>query len=146
MNVTLTNRTSGAKLSPTTPIVFGDCGEIYINPVILEANGEDVIFEVKAMLWGDEKVEKLGKAVTVVTLTVEETLKLAKRVGSYDVRVNNKLFARDRRGSFCAGFTKQRGYRIWLLPVSDEDAKGIIAGTKKIVYYTYNRGAKVIAA
>ena len=90
--------------------------------------------------------EELGKAVAVATLTAEEVIKIAKYTQRYEVYVNNQLFARDRRGNFCAGFTKQRGYRVWLLPVSDEDAVGLIEKTKTIVYYTYNRGAKVVAA
>jgi len=143
MKVSLTQRTTGAKLPPTTPIVFRDSGGIFVNPEIIEADGEDVIFK-SSKSYRDE--EMLGKAVTIATLTASEVIKLAKSGIDYDVRVNNKLFARDRRGSFCAGFVKQRGYRTWLMPVSDEDAISLMEGTKKIVYYTYNRGAKVIAA
>lgn len=144
MNVKIIDHKTQMTLLPTTAIVFGDEGGVYFNPEILDVDGDTVIFTVKN--WRGDAEEKLGKAVAVATLTAEEIIKVAKTAFNFDVYVNNKLFTRDRRGNFCAGFTKQRGYRTWLLPVSDEEAIGIIKKTKKIVYYTYNRGAKVVAA
>ena len=142
MNVKLVSTSTGATLPPTTAIVFGDEGGIFFNPNIIEADGEDVIFERGE----HHKGELLGKAVTPATLTVDEAIRLASAYIGYEVYVNNKLFTRDRRGNFCTSFVKQRGHRTWLLPVTYEDAKGIIEKTKRIVYYTYNRGAKVVAA
>ena len=144
MKITLTNRTNRTVLTPVTPIVFGDNGGIYIDPEIIDVDGEDVIFKAR-WRWTETK-EMMGKAVTVATLTMEEIIKLAKSGIDYDVRVNNKLFTNDRRGNFCAGFVKKRGYRTWLLPVTDEEACGLMEKTKKIVYYTYNGGAKVVEA
>lgn len=144
MNVKIKDSHTGKILPPTATIVFGEERGIYFDPEILDVDGDTVIFMPNYLNHYNE--EELGKAVAVATLTAEEVIKIAKYTQRYEVYVNNKLFARDRRGNFCAGFTKQRGYRTWLLPVSDEDAIGIIEKTKKIVYYTYNRGAKVVAA
>ena len=144
MKVEIKNRQTGKILSPTTTIVFGEEGGVYFDPEILDVDGDTVIFMPNFLNFYNK--EELGKAVAVATLTAEEAIKIAKYTTTHDVYINNKLYTRDRRGLFCAGFTKKRGYRTWLLPVSDEDAIGIIEKTKKIVYYTYNRGAKVVAA
>jgi len=144
MKVEIKNRQTGKTLSPTTPIVFADNDVIYFDPEIVDVDGDVVIFIPS--FFNPNKEERLGRAVAIAMLTAEEAIKIAKYATNCDVYINNKLYTRDRRGLFCAGFTKKRGYRTWLLPVSDEDALGIIEKTKKIVYYTYNRGAKVVAA
>ena len=45
MNVKIIDSHTGTILPPTTTIVFGDEGGIFFNPDIIEADGEDVIFE-----------------------------------------------------------------------------------------------------
>ena len=143
MNVSLVSKTTGTALPITTPIVFKDSGGVFVDPEIIEADEDGTVIFKSRDEWNDN--EMFGHAVTLATITLDEAIKLAKHYLNYSVYINNKFFGKN-RGTLCAGFVKKRGSRTWLLPVTDEDAKAIIAGTKKIVYYTYNRGAKVIAA
>ena len=82
MNVKIKDRHTGKTLPPTATIVFGDEGGIYINPEILDVDGDTVIFMPNYLNYYNE--EELGKAVAVATLTAEEVIKLAKYTQTYE--------------------------------------------------------------
>ena len=119
-----------------------ETGRWYAEPEIVEEDGECVIFKLSN--WYNN-AEKIGKAVHSACLTVDEAFEIAKIYG-YSVTINNRWFGTDQHGDLCAGFTKKRGTRIWLLPVTMEEAYGLVDGSKKITYWTNSRHAKIEAA
>ena len=131
------------KFSPSTIFVTDDEGRIHVDPEIIEADGDCVVFE-----WNGE--ELMGTAVAMIFMTPEEALRIAKRM-HYRAVIDNRIFewsqmSRRRMGQWCTGFVKRGGSRTWLLPVSDEDALALVNKTKKLVYWTNSRRAEIIAA
>ena len=82
---------------------------------------------------------------SLVQRIMHEAFEVAKLYG-HSVTIDGRWFGTDRSGSLCAGFTKKRGTRIWLLPVSLEEAQGLVNGSKKITYWTNSRRAEIKAA
>jgi len=131
------------KFQPTTIFVTDDLGQTHVDPEIIEADGNCVVFEY----CGEEL---MGTAIAMVNLTAPEALCIAKR-NRYRAVINDQIFewsqmTRRRMGQWCTGFTKRRGSRTWLLPVSDVDALALINKTKKLVYWTNSHRAEIIAA
>ena len=119
---------------------------IYVNPEIIESDDDCVVFRDNG---GNER---MGTAVTMATMTLEEALFIARRGYSRILRINGLSFewsAPSRRtpSAWCVGFRKQRGTRTHLLKVeSMEQALELAQGTKTIRYWTNSKRAHIVAA
>ena len=135
-------------LPPTTVFATDDNGRWWINPIIHEEDGDCVVFESSGDGWSTG--ELIGRAVALACLTPEEAVEIA-RQHRLHLTYNNRYFCYSKatRRSFsewCAGFRKKRGTRIHLNPGTVEQSLGLIAGTKRITYWTNSRQAQVVAA
>ena len=136
----------------TTVFATDERGRWYINPIIHEEDGDCVVFEATG---GPEDArwsygEMIGRAVALATLTPQEALEIA-RQHRLHLTYNNRYFcwsAPNRRSDseWCAGFRKKRGTRTHLIPVTNEQALGLIHGTHKISYWTYTNRCEITAA
>lgn len=141
----------GTHLEPlalTTVFATDDNGRWWINPEIIEEDADCVIFKASGTCENPE--EQIGRAVALATLTPIEALEIA-RQHRLHLTYNNRYFCYSQatRHSFsewCAGFRKQRGTRTHLIPVSFEQSLELIAGTKKITYWTNSRRCEIVAA
>ena len=138
----------------TTVFVNDDDGRWHINPTILDEDEDCVVFELKGGLYGrlpsSVTVELMGRAVALATLTPQEALEIA-RQHRLHLTYNNRYFCwsqptRRSSSEWCAGFRKRRGSRTHLIPVSFEQSLDLIAGTKKITYWTNSRRCEIVAA
>ena len=132
-------------LSPTTVFVFDDDGEIWIDPEISECDGDVVVWHTPYT-----REERMGRAVALSCLTPAEALEVARRHRLH-LTYNNRYFCwsqptRRSLSQWCAGFRKQRGSRTHLIPVTFEQSLELIAGTKKITYWTNSRRCDIVAA
>ena len=141
-------------LAPTTVFVNDDDGRWHINPTILDEDEDCVVFELKGGLYGrlpsTASVEMMGRAVALATLTPQEALEIA-RQHRLHLTVDNRYFGwsqatRRSPSVWCAGFRKKRGSRTHLIPVTLEQSLELIAGTKKITYWTNSRRCEIVAA
>ena len=134
--------------APTTVFVTDDNGRWYINPTIHEEDGDCVVFEHSGEDWSYG--EMIGRAVALATLTPTEALEIA-RQHRLHLTYNGRYFCystptRRRFSEWCAGFRKKRGTRTHLIPVTFEQSLELIAGTKKITYWTNSRRCDIVAA
>ena len=134
--------------APTTVFVTDDNGRWYINPTIHEEDGDCVVFEHSGEDWSYG--EMIGRAVALATLTPTEALEIA-RQHRLHLTYNNRYFCysaptRKHMSEWCAGFRKKRGTRTHLIPVTFEQSLELIAGTKKITYWTNSRRCDIVAA
>lgn len=127
-----------APVKPLTEWVFTENGGVLRDPVIIDRD-EDI---VEYKLCETSPNSYLGNIVVTATLSISEALMIAKRL-NYRVIINNKTFAADTKGNLCAGFVKRRGHRLWLLPCTVAEAKELIKGTKKLVYWTNSKRAEI---
>lgn len=140
------------ELAPTTVFTCGDNGRWYIDPIIHEADDDCVVFEKTG---GTEEHgwsygEMIGRAVTLATLTAAEALEIA-RQHRLHLTCNGRHFCwsaptRKHDSVWCAGFRKKRGTRTHLVPATFEQSLELIAGTKKITYWTNSRRCEIVAA
>ena len=153
-NITMSKLASHAfgyfyeELAATTVFVLTDDNEVYVNPEILEEDDEIVVFKSSNFYGSD--IEQMGTAVTLATCTPAEALKIAKAKG-YRVVIENRLFewsrgTRRNPTRWCAGFVKNRGSRVHLIPASMDDCVALVEGTKKITYWTNSRRCEIVAA
>lgn len=131
----------------TTVFAKGDNDRWYINPLILEEDGDCVVFESTSFY---DNEEQIGRAVALATLTPTEALEIA-RQHRLHLTYNNRYFCwsqptRRSSSEWCAGFRKRRGSRTHLIPVTLEQSLDLIAGTKKITYWTNSRRCEIVAA
>jgi len=136
-------------LSPTTVFVTDDEGVVHQNPEILEQDGDCVVIKYDWNPAGEPE-ERMGTAVALATLTPAEALRIAKR-NRLVAEINGRRFEwwngnRRQMPQWCAGFVKRRGSRIHLIPVSDDQALGLIHGTHKISYWTNSHRCEITAA
>ena len=129
--------------SPATVFVTDDRGRVHVNPEIIEADDDCVVFEY----YGEEV---MGTAVALATMTPEEALRIAMKLKLRAI-IGKQEFAwwpgnRRHSGQWCAGFRKKRGTRTHLVPASFDDCLELIEGTKKIVYWTNSRRCDIVAA
>ena len=139
-------------LAPTTVFATDDNGRWFINPIIHEEDGDCVVFE---MTGGPEDArwstgELIGRAVALACLTPAEAIEIA-RQHRLHLTYNNRYFCwsaptRRRDSEWCAGFRKKRGSRTHLVPVTVDQSLELIAGTKKITYWTNSRRCEIVAA
>ena len=132
-----------------TVFVTDDEGVVHINPKILEQDGECVVIEYDWNPAGEPE-ERIGTAVTIATMTAEEALRIAKRARLV-AQINGRRFEwwagnRKRLPQWCAGFVKRRGSRTHLIPVTDDQALGLVHGTHKITYWTNSNRCEIVAA
>ena len=135
-------------LAPTTVFATDDNGRWFINPEILEEDADCVVFKATGRWESDE--EQIGRAVALATLTPTEALEIA-RQHRLHLTYNNRYFCwsqptRRSLSEWCAGFRKKRGTRTHLVPVTFEQSLELIAGTKKITYWTNSRRCEIVAA
>ena len=135
-------------LAPTTVFVTDDNGRWYINPTIHEEDGDCVVFEHSGEDWSFG--EMIGRAVALATLTPSEALEIA-RQHRLHLTYNNRYFCystptRNRMSEWCAGFRKKRGTRTHLVPATFDQSLELIAGTKKITYWTNSRRCEIVSA
>lgn len=136
------------ELALTTVFATDDNGRWFINPVIHEEDGDCVVFEQRGEGWSTG--ELVGRAVALATLTPQEALEIA-RQHRLHLTYNNRYFCwsqptRRTSSEWCAGFRKKRGSRTHLVPVSVDQSLELIAGTKKITYWTNSRRCEIVAA
>ena len=140
------------ELAPTTVFATDDNGRWFINPIIHEEDGDCVVFEkaggAEDARWSTG--ELIGRAVALATLTPQEALEIA-RQHRLHLTYNNRYFCwsaptRRRDSEWCAGFRKKRGSRTHLIPVTVDQSLDLIAGTKKITYWTNSRRCEIVAA
>ena len=137
------------ELPPTTVFVTDEEGVVHQNPEILEQDGDCVVIKYDWNPVGEPE-ERMGTAVALATLTPIEALRIAKR-NRLVARINGKHFEwwsgnRRKMPQWCAGYRKKRGTRTHLIPVTDEQALGLIHGTHKISYWTYTNRCEITAA
>ena len=137
------------ELPPTTVFVTDEEGVVHQNPEILEQDGDCVVIKYDWNPVGEPE-ERMGTAVALATLTPVEALRIAKR-SQLIARINGQLFEwwpgnRREMAQWCAGYRKKRGTRTHLIPVTDEQALGLIHGTHKISYWTYTNRCEITAA
>ena len=135
-------------LAPTTVFVTDDTGRWYINPIIHEEDGDCVVFEKTGDGW--TYGEMIGRAVALATLTPTEALEIA-RQHRLHLTYNGRYFCwsqptRRMSSEWCAGFRKCRGSRTHLVPATFDQSLELIAGTKKITYWTNSRRCEIVAA
>ncbi len=140
------------ELAPTTVFATDDNGRWYIDPIIHEEDGDCVVFEETGGTeeHGWSSGELIGRAVALACLTPKEAIEIA-RQHRLHLTYNNRYFCwsaptRRRMSEWCAGFRKKRGTRTHLIPVSIDDSLELIAGTKKITYWTNSRQCQIVAA
>ena len=134
--------------APTTVFVQDDTGRWYINPVIHDQDADCVVFEDCGEDWS--RGEMMGRAVALACLTPEEAVEIA-RQHRLHLTYNDRYFCystptRKRFSEWCAGFRKKRGTRTHLIPVTFEQSLELIAGTKKISYWTNSRRCEIVPA
>jgi len=133
------------ELALTTVFATDDNGRWWINPEIIEEDVDCVVFKATGTCANPE--EQIGRAVALATLTPQEALEIA-RQHRLHLTYNNRYFCwsqATRRSSseWCAGFMKKRGSRTHLIPASFDDCLALIAGTKKITYWTNSRRCSI---
>ena len=134
------------EFAPTTVFVTCDSDMIYVNPEIIESDDDCVVF------LDNGGNERMGTAVTMATMTLEEALVISRRGRSRILRVNGLSFewsapTRRTHSTWCVGFRKQRGTRTHLLKLeSMKQALELAQGTKTIRYWTNSRRASIVAA
>ena len=133
--------------APTTVFVTDDVGLVYVNPTIVEEDGETVIF------LDNSGEERMGTAVTAATVTAKEALYIARRSLNRCVSFSNGLTFEWSAGTkrtaprWCVGFRKQRGTRTHLLLCEDMDVcLDLVEERKTIRYWTRSRRAEIIPA
>lgn len=136
------------EFAPTTVFAVDDNGRWYIDPIIHEEDGDCVVFEKTGDGW--TYGEMIGRAVALATLTPTEAIQIA-RQHRLHLTCNNRYFCwsaptRRRDSEWCAGFRKKRGSRTHLIPVTVDQSLELIAGTKKITYWTNSRRCEIVAA
>lgn len=131
--------------APTTVFVTDDVGLVYVNPTIIEEDGECVIFIDNC------GSERMGTAVTAATVTMKEALYIARRSLERSVSFSNGLTfewsrgTRKRASRWCVGFRKQRGTRTHLLLCENMDTcLDLAEGRKTITYWTRSRRAEIV--
>ena len=132
-------------LSVTTVFATDDTGRWFINPEIIEEDADCVVFKATGT-----SSEQIGRAVALATLTPTEALEIA-RQHRLHLTYDNRYFCwsqatRRTNSEWCAGFRKKRGSRTHLVPVSLDQSLELIAGTKKITYWTNSRRCEIVAA
>ena len=137
------------ELPPTTVFVTDEEGVVHQNPEILGQDGDCVVIKYDWNPVGEPE-ERMGTAVALATLTPIEALRIAKR-NRLVARINGKHFEwwpgnRRELPQWCTGYQKKRGTRTHLIPVTDEQALGLIHGTHKISYWTYTNRCEITAA
>ena len=135
-------------LPPTTVFATDDNGRWFINPIIHEEDEDCLVFEQRGEDWSTG--ELIGRAVALACLTPAEAIEIA-RQHRLHLTYNNRYFcwsAPTRRtdSEWCAGFRKKRGTRTHLVPVTVAQSLELIAGTKKITYWTNSRRCEIVAA
>ena len=133
--------------APTTVFVTCETGLVYVNPTIIDEDGECVIFLNNC---GEER---MGTAVTAATVTAKEALYIARRSLNRAVSFSNGLTFEWSAGTkrsaprWCVGFRKQRGTRTHLLLCEDMDTCLDLAEDRKTIrYWTRSRRAEIIPA
>ena len=133
--------------APTTVFVIDEVGLVYVNPTIIEEDGECVIFIDNC---GEER---MGTAVTAATVTPKEALYIARRSLDRAVGFSNGLIFEWSKGTkrraprWCVGFMKQRGTRTHLLLCEDMDVcLDLVEERKTIRYWTRSRRAEIVPA
>ena len=130
---------------PTTVFVTDDVGLVYINPTIIEEDGETVIFK------DNTGNERMGTAVTAATVTPKEALYLARRSLNRGVQINGLSFEwsapkRNQAPAWCVGFRKQRGTRTHLINVDCMDTCLDLAEDRKTIqYWTRSRRVEIVS-
>ena len=136
------------ELPPTTVFVTDDEGVVHQNPEILEQDGDCVVIKYDWNPAGEPE-ERMGTAVGLAMLTPAEALQIAKR-SQLVAEINGRRFEwwpgnRREAPQWCAGFIKRRGNRTHLIPVTDEQALGLVNGTHKISYWTNSNRCEITA-
>ena len=133
--------------APTTVFVTCEAGLVYVNPTIIDEDGECVIFLNNC---GEER---MGTAVTAATVTAKEALYIARRSLVRSVSFSNGLIFEWSKGTkrsaprWCVGFRKQRGTRTHLLLCEDMDVcLDLVEERKTIRYWTRSRRAEIVPA
>ena len=141
-------------LPPTTVFVQDEDGRWHMDATITDQDGDCVVFEISGGIYGRDGdhwcCEMMGRAVALACLTPSEALEIA-RQHRLHLTYNNRYFcysAATRRSfsEWCAGFRKKRGTRTHLIPVTFEQSLELIAGTKKISYWTNSRRCEIVPA
>ena len=132
---------------PTTVFVTDEVGIVYVNPTIIDADGECVLFLDNC------GQESMGTAVTAATVTAKEALRIARTGINRSVSFSNGLCfewsapKRNQAARFCVGFRKQRGTRTWLLLCEDMDTCLDLAEDRKTIrYWSRTRRAEIVPA
>ena len=133
------------ELALTTVFTNDDNGFWFINPEIIEEDGDCVVFKAAGT-----STERIGRGVVLATLTAQEALEVA-RQHRLHLTYNSRYFCwsqptRRSSSEWCAGFRKNRGSRTHLVPVTVGQSLELITGTKKITYWTNSRRCEIIAA
>lgn len=91
----------------------------------------------------DEVVSKKQESLAEIEASLEAFVNGSSRIGAELKKKIGKYTFYASWGILNVGFVKKGGHRVWLLPVSREDAVALAMGDSKVFYRTYSDRAEV---